>query len=293
MRSKKWKSQFAFDRSQRVGILLLLAVITGLLYVQFFVSFSEESTFDYSSAEMRSLQAQVDSLRCAELDRQQPKIRPFNPNFMSDYRAYTLGISPEAYDRLKAFREQGLWVNSVEDFKRVTQLPDSVVARIQPYFKFPDWITNPRPRKQYTAAVKAELPFSEKKDLNTVTEKELQGVSGIGEVLSVRILEKRSQLGGFSDDRQLHLVWGLKPEVIERIGWQFTVKTPKTIQQLNINHSSASDLATLPGISFDLGKEIWEFVRLREGVSSLSELLKIDGITERNLQLFELYLYAE
>jgi DNA uptake protein ComE-like DNA-binding protein len=62
---------------------------------------------------------------------------------------------------------------------------------------------------------------------------------------------------------------------------------------MNINSCSASDLATIPGVSFTLGKKIWEFVRIREGVSDLSELEKIEGISPRKLQLFALYLYAE
>ena len=62
---------------------------------------------------------------------------------------------------------------------------------------------------------------------------------------------------------------------------------------MNINHSSASDIATLPGISFALAKDIWEFVHLRNGIEDLDELSKIEGITVQKLQLIKLYLLAE
>ncbi len=293
MKLKHLKSQLTFNRSERVGILLLIAIILGLLYVRFFVSFSEETTFDISSSELVQLQEQMDSLRRTEVARRKPKVYPFNPNFMSDYKAYTLGISAEAYDRLQAYRAEGRWINSVADFQRVTRVPDSVLAPIQGYFKFPDWVMNPRPRKKRFTSISSEISVAKKIDLNKATAGELQEVSGIGEALSSRILEQRAQLGGFSHDLQLHAVWGLKPEVVERVLQRFTVKTPKAIHRMNINRCSASDLATIPGVSFGLGKKIWEFVRIREGVSDLSELEKIEGISSRKLQLFALYLYAE
>ena len=293
MKLKHLKSQLAFNRSQRAGILLLLGVIIGLLYIQFFVSFSEEKTFDFSSSEIVALQKQMDSLRLSEVERRKPKIYPFNPNFMTDYKAYTLGISPAAYDRLRAFRKKDQWINSAGDFKRVTGVSDSVLDRIKVYFKFPDWVTNPRPKKKGFTSIFSELSFADKKDLNKVSKEELQEIYGIGTVLSNRIVEQREQLGGFSDNLQLYSIWGLKDEVVERVILRFTVKTPKTIDRMNINDSSASDLATIPGVSFETGKKIWEFVRIREGVKDLSELLKIEGISPRKLQLFELYLYAE
>jgi len=293
MKIKQLKSQFNFNRSQRVGILLLVAIIIGLLYVNFFIVFSEENTFDISSAEMVETQRKIDALRLAEIARKKPKHYPFNPNFITDYKAYTLGITPEEYDRLKKFRKSNQWINSIHDFKSVTQVSDSLLHTISPYFKFPDWVTHPRPKKKYNKKVTSEISFSEKIDLNKATQDALQQVNGVGEVLSKRIIERREKLGGFSDDLQLNGIWGLRPEVVQRILLRFTVKTPKTIYRININATTASDLATIPGVSFEMGKKIWELLRLRDGVADLSEILKIEGITPRKLQLIKLYLYAE
>ena len=293
MKIKQIRSHLAFNRSQRVGIILLLVVFIGLLYIQFFVSFSEEKTFDISSPRIVAWQKQMDSLRLKGVEINKPKIYPFNPNFISDYKAYTLGIAPEAYDRLKTFRERDQWINSVSDFKRVTQVSDSILEKISPYFKFPEWVNSPKPKNKIFTSVTSELPYSKKIDLNMATLDELQHINGIGEALSKRIVQQREKLGGFSNDQQLHTIWGLKQEVVHRIMLQFTVKTPTQIDKMNINKSSASDLATIPGVSFESGKKIWEFVRLREGIKELSELLKIEGFTPRQLQVFELYLYAE
>lgn len=290
---KKLESHFLFNRQQRDGILLLILFICLLLGIYYFVDFKQESVWDVSSPEFIILQKELDSLRTAELESRKPKIFPFNPNFITDFKAYTLGMSPVEFDRLKAFREQGRWINSIRDFKNVTKVQDSLLAEMSPLFKFPEWVTNPRPKRQFVTNQNDEKSYASKVDLNKATRDELQQISGIGPALSERIVAYRDRLGGFSNDVQLGHVYGLRQEVVKRTLKQFTVKSPRHIEKMDVNTASVSDLATLPGISYELAKTIWEFRRLRERLSNLSELQKIEGIDERKFQLIELYLSAE
>ena len=103
----------------------------------------------------------------------------------------------------------------------------------------------------------------------------------------------RERIGGFADEKQLYGVYGLREETILKILDDFTLESPKPLAQMNINTATASDLATLPGISFQLGKDIWEFVRLREGISTLGELENLEGLSAQQFKLIELYLFAE
>lgn len=289
------KSHFTFSKNERSGIFLLVAIILGFLSVYFFVDFSSEKIIDTSSNEIVKIQKEIDSLKLSTSVNSTPKIYPFNPNFITEYKAYTLGLSVKQFDKLKGYREQDKWINSISDFKKVTGVSDSLLTIISPYFKFPDWVTNPKPKKSNTNYTNSmvEKPYSEKIDLNKATKEELQKVSGIGEALSDRIINYRNKLGGFSDDIQLTNVYGLEPSVIKKTTNLFTVKTPKIIDKININTASASDIATIPGVSFELAKEIWEFRRLREQIKSLSELEKIDKLSAVKLQLIQLYLYVE
>lgn len=289
------KSHFRFNRNQRSGILLLILLIHSLLGVYFFIDFPEDAVLDTSSSEMVLLQQKMDSLRTAEIEARKPKLYPFNPNFITDAKAYQLGMSPEAYNRLKAFRDKKQWVNSIADFKRVTQVSDSLLDSISPFFKFPEWVTNSKVSTSKFQRSKASkgftaLPFDQKQDLNLATAIQLQQVSGVGAALGKRIVAYRNKLGGFSSDVQLYSVWGLHEEVVARTLNLFTVKTPKEIKKINVNTASASDIATIPGISFELAKEIWEFRVLRERVDTISELEKIESLTQGKLRLIELYL---
>ena len=88
-------------------------------------------------------------------------------------------------------------------------------------------------------------------------------------------------------------IYGLDYQVINKILNEFTVKTPKEIIKMNLNKVSASDIATIPGISFELAKKIWEHRILNERIYNFSELGKIEGLTERKLQGIQLYLKVE
>lgn len=291
------KSHFTFNRQQRSGILLLLFLIISLLCIYWFVDFSEEDTFDISSAEIVSIQNELDSLRLAAIENSKPKKYPFNPNFITDFKGYSLGMTNEEIDRLLDYRKEDKWINSAADFKNVTGVSDSLLNELSPYFKFPDWVTNPKPKTDYKDFKNekgfSEKPFAQKIDLNKATEEQLQQVSGIGEALSKRIVSDREKLGGFSNDIQLYSIYGLDPSVAQRALNIFTVKTPKKISKINVNKASASDISTIPGISFEMAKKIWEYRRLHEKINSVQELGKIEGMTERKLQLIQLYLSVE
>ncbi|QAA82946.1 helix-hairpin-helix domain-containing protein [Aequorivita sp. H23M31] len=291
------KSHFTFNRNQRSGILLLLLLIISLLCIYWFADFSEEDTLDTSSAEIVAIQKELDSLRLVELENRKPKIYPFNPNYITDFKGYTLGMSNEEIDRLLKFRKEGKWINSIADFKKVTGVSDSLLDEISPHFKFPDWVNNPKPTSNFFVRKNengfVEKPFNQKIDLNLATAEQLQEVNGIGEALSKRIIEQREKLNGFSNDSQLYAVYGLNDEVVKRTLNLFTVKEPREILKLNVNTASASDIATIPGISFDLAKKIWEYRTLREKITDFQELEKIEGMSESKLRLIQLYLSIE
>ncbi len=289
----KMKSYFMFNKQERSGILFLVLLITGLLSVYYFVDFSKENILDISSPEISAIQKQIDSLRTLEIERRKPKSFPFNPNYITDFKGYTLGMNTEEIDRLKKYRDEGKWINSKSDFKRVTNVSDSLLKKISPYFKFPEWITNPESSKKSNFKNYSEKTFEQKTDLNKATVIQLQKVNGIGEVLSNRIITYRKKLGGYTSDIQLYNVYGMDPQTVSRTLNEFTVKTPKKINTMNLNTVSASDLATIPGISFELAKIIWEYRVLRGGINSFSELENIEKLSIRKLEGIQLYLHIE
>lgn len=289
----KIKSYFVFNSSQRNGILFLLLLVSGFAVINNYIDFTTENLLDTNSKEVLAVQKELDSIRTLLIESNQPKIHPFNPNFITDFKGYKLGMSSEEIDRLLDYRKQNKWINSKEDFKKVTKVSDSFLDQISSYFKFPDWISNPKPKYSDWRKGFKEKTFDQKIDLNSATQLELEKVNGIGEALSKRIIDYRDKLGGFTNDIQLYEVYGLDYQLTDKVRNDFTVKTPKEIIKMNLNKISASDIATVPGISFELAKRIWEFRILNERIVDFIELKKIEGLTERKLQGIQLYLKLE
>lgn len=288
------KSHFTFSKSQRSGIFVLILLIIILQCVYFYVDFSSED-IKMNKNEFAQFQKEIDSLRSAEIEERKPKIYPFNPNYITDYKGTTLGMTNEEIDRLLAYRKQDKWINSTKQFQEVTQISDSLLHIIAPYFKFPDWVTNPAPKPEYKQANNNKpKTFQQKQDLNKATAQELQKINGIGEVLSNRIIKLRNKfVGGFIDNVQLQDVYGLMPEVIERINENFVVKTPRHIKQIVLNKASVDELVTIQHIDYNLAHNIIEQRQLRDGFKSLDELKKVKDFPVNKIDIIKLYLQLD
>ena len=285
------QSHFKFSKQNRNGIFLLLLLIISVQCVYFFVDLSSED-ISVNQQELKLFQKEIDSLRLASIENNKPKIYPFNPNYITDYKGYTLGMTNEEIDRLHQFRDRNKWVNSVTEFQNVTQVSDSLLNTISSYFKFPDWVTNPKPKSSRTyQSYNTPKSYEAKIDLNTATAIQLQKVNGIGEKLSERIVKFRNKfVGGFIADVQLLDVYGLSPEVIERITNEFTVKTPRQIQKINLNTATSDQLVTIQHIDYDLAHHIIEQKTLREGFKSIDDLKKVNEFPVNKIEIIKLYL---
>ncbi len=279
-----------FTKGQQSGIFLLVLLIVGLLCIYFFVDFSSDE-IDFDNPEIAKFQKEIDSLKLVEIEKGKPKIYPFNPNFITDYKGYTLGMSNQEIDRLLKFRKQDKWINSAKQFQQVTKVSDSLFNTISPYFKFPEWVTNPKPKKSFFHQNNYQKTFAQKIDLNKATTVQLQRVNGIGEKLSERIIQYRNKfVGGFIADVQLQDVYGLTPEVIERVINEFTVKTPRQIQKINLNSATSDELVTIQHIDYEIAYNIIEQRTLRDGFKSFEELTKVMDFPVNKIEIIKLYL---
>lgn len=283
----KFKSHFRFNKQERSGILFLLLIIVVFQGVRYYIG-----TVPYQKEPLvmlnQSEQARLDSLQNT-LVGNQFKMYPFNPNYISDAKGYSLGMSTEQLDRLFAFRNKGKFINSAEEFQAVTQISDSLLAVLSSYFKFPDWVEKNSDRK-----IKKSTPIESKRfpigDLNTATADELMGINGIGETLSNRIIKFRDKLGGFLVDEQLQDVYGLKPEVVELTLQRFHVVEKPNIEKVNINTASVDELAKLLYINYELAKQIVNYRAMNGTFTSLDDLSNVTSFPVDRIGRIKLYL---
>jgi len=286
---KNLKSHFKFNKQERSGIFYLLLVIFSLQLVYMLISNEFFYTSEASFVLDTKFQKLLDSVKQQSIMEESPKMYPFNPNFVSDYKGYALGMSNEEIDRLHLFRSENRWISSANEFQRVTLISDSLLQIIAPFFKFPAWTNQSKNEKKESqdklAAAKVEL-----KDLNSATTEELKVIYGIGDKLSTRIIKFRNRLGGFMANEQLYDVYGLEEEVVLRILKEFRVKQQPAIEKININTATRREMEKLIYINQNLAIQI---VTYRDSVGiirSFNELTKIEDFPAKKIDRIKLYL---
>ncbi len=326
------KSHFWYNKSQRNGILFLIILIIVLQILYVYGNFSSDELQNTKTPELLAFQHEIDSLKAVEIEKRKPKIFPFNPSFITDYKGYKLGMSVAEIDRLLAFRKKGKYINSVKEFQRVTKISDSLLAKISPYFKFPDWVTKRNNRKRvYSNVISSGVEkshynknrsLSEVKtsrstvterilpvgrqgrstvtersrsttDLNKATAKDLQTISGIGKYFSQKIIKYRDRLQGFTYKEQLYEVWNLDKEVADKALAVFKIVEKPVIKKINVNTASFKEVLKIPYIDYELCKKIFNFRDEVAELQSITELKNIEGFPVDKYERIILYLEAK
>ncbi|WP_299435674.1 helix-hairpin-helix domain-containing protein [uncultured Maribacter sp.] len=219
-----------FSKQEQSGIFFLLLFIVLLQggYYLYDKNYAKpiEDKFVLNLVE----QNKIDLLK-KEVATKKTKIHLFNPNFISDYKGYTLGMSVDEINRLHTYRKTNKYVNTAIEFQQVTKISDTLLKQIEPYFKFPEWKQEKIKKSFALKKSKKSNYIKEYRDLNTATPLDLVVVYGIGEILSKRIVKYREKLGGFSNNNQIYKVYGLKPEVANRLLEKFQVLKASDIKK--------------------------------------------------------------
>jgi competence ComEA-like helix-hairpin-helix protein len=292
MNFKWFSSYFSFSKSQRSGLLILLVLIVVLQTVYFFVDFSLPIKNNPKKDTWLSVQSEIDSLK-EQARFSGSRLYPFNPNYISDYKGYKLGMSVQEIDRLLAFRKQNRFVNSPKEFQNVTGISDSLLKTMVSYFKFPDWVNK---KKKYTSNLGfGNSPFSKKKnsniqDINTADSSDLEKIFGIGELTAKRILSYKERFGAFVSMEQLNEVWGLSAEVVESLQEHFEIQTQTGIKKLDINNASLNELAQFPYFKYSLAKQIVIYRSMNGPIVETTDLTKIKGMPNDKIKIIALYL---
>lgn len=292
------KSHFWYYKNQRNGIFVIVFLILILQSIILFADFSSQDTSALNAAKISAFRQHIDSLETIERERRISKIFPFNPNYISDYKAEQLGMSLAETDRLLLFRQKNKFINSAIEFQKITKVSDTLLAKIAPYFKFPEWVSARNEQNKYKEDLRrAEMHRKEitvsTNDINKATREDFKLIYGIGEKLSERIIKYRSKLQGFSFESQLYEVWGLKKEIIEQLFLVFKIIEKPVIIKNNINSLSFKELLKNPYIDYELCKKIFEYKEEIAEFQDLSELKNIKDFPLVKYDRIVLYLSAK
>ncbi len=300
---KKLRSHLWYTKHQRNGIFCLLLIIIILQWCYVYLGNSKIEAVQTDQKKLVAFEKQFDSLEALRSNQNRFKIYPFNPNYISDYKGYQLGMSVKEIDRLLTYRKKGMFVNSKEEFQTVTKISDSLLNIIAPYFKFPDWVVRRqaklrKEKRRLHSGKKEKIPNGSHyvvstTDINKATIDDFQSIQGIGETLSERIVKYRDRLQGFTYNDQLFEVWNLDKETVEKVLRVFKVIEKPFIKRININTASFKEVLATPYIDYDLCKKIFEYRDEVAELQNIVELKNIEGFPLEKYNRIVLYLLAQ
>jgi len=282
-----FKSHFLHNKKQRNGIFFFIVIIVIIQIFYITVDFSNDKVNHKYDKEIAEFKREYDSLKTVVITKNKPA--PFNPNYLTDFKGYQIGMSANEIDKLLEFRKTGKFVNSTNDFQKITGVSDSLLIAISPFFKFPKWVNE----KKLKILQKSLQINVEVLDINTSSKEDFKTIHGIGDVLALRIVKYRAKLKGFSFNDQLYEVWGLNKEVANEVLSKFEIKKKPEIEKVNINTANFKEVLGLPYLDYELTKKIFEYRSEVAEFQSIEELKKIDTFPLDKFNRIALYLEAK
>jgi len=235
------------------------------------------------------VQSKVDSIKKTKNEKTY-QVQPFNPNFISDYKGYMLGMSVSEIDRLHQFRANNKYVNSAKEFQEVTQVSNELLQKIAPFFKFPDWVTNTKKQTVFETFSNKKKEIINPLNLNEASKEDLMKIYGIGDKISDIILKEKNKFGAFATVDQLEFVWGISPEILESCKQYFFVPKDVVVKKININNASVKELSQFPYFNYAFAKQIVTYRSMNGIFHSIEDLAKINNCPLEKLKIIALYL---
>lgn len=287
------KFHFWYSKGQRNGILFLLTCMLCLQALIHFGDFTGQERPGVHQEEYAAIQNRIDSLQLASQS-DKKHILPFNPNYLTDFKGYRLGMSPEEIDRLLNYRASGLFMNSAFEFQKVTGISDSLLLHISPYLQFGQ-------KKARTQAAKSSVgkrmtTTASKRnsgDLNTASAYELLDIPGVNEQLARRIVSYRKLIRGYSMEDQLLEVYHIDQPTAQRILKSFPIRSVPEIERLDVNEATFGQVLKLPYVDYAMTKRIFAYRDSVQHIHSLEELKKLDSFPLEKFDRITLYLQAD
>lgn len=317
------KNFFYFNRSQRIGILVLLALIViAFLVTVLMPYFMKQREIDDGAEFLREAEefkaGLIEKERTQRTEREFypfqyrtfPKTKPFedkyelfafNPNTADSATFVKLGLRPYVARNILKYREKGGNFKTAEAFSKVYGIASDKFEELKPYIQIPtvekiqETVVNEIvvEADAETRAFPTQLKSDEIVELNLADTTMLKQVRGIGTVFARRIVSYRNVLGGYSSVEQLKEVWGMTDETYEKIS-PFLSIDEKQITKIDVNRASIEKLRKHPYIkSFQRAKAIYEYRRKKEKLNNINQLKHLEEFTAKDWKKLEPYLSFE
>ncbi len=295
---KRLIDYFQLNQKEQKGIFVLLVLLLFLIILKMLVPFwrSPEGlnyTMVFSEDSKDEVYGEDDFADDGSGFSEEEKIEKrvlsgyffFDPNELPKEGWIKLGLSPEQAKVIINYRNKGGRFRKAEDLSRMYSISESKFKELLPYVQIAEEEIG-KEEIEFNAKSETlqEFSFSYKKEplykisLNEADTTAWMQIRGIGPVFSSRIVKFRDALGGFHTKEQLMEVYGMTPELFQKIQEQL-LDQPLVYDKIFINRIGIDSLAKHPYIRYKKARTIVNY-RIQHGpfekIEDLGNILILD-----------------
>ncbi len=299
------KNYFNFNKVERGGIIVLLAIIILVLAYPYlikvkvkdnsaeFLQFAKEiEQFEKSLKNAADSADEARKLDFQQMDRSvaENKLTPFifNPNMLPSEQWSRMGLKDWQIKVIKKYEAKGGKFYKKEDFKRMFCISPSEYDILEPYISIPEQKNEYADRKPEIKEIKKRVLV----DLNAADSVTLLSLYGIGPSFARRIIKYRNLLGGFYDKTQLLEVYGFDQGKLDKIE-DFCEVSSTGINKIKINSVKVDELKKHPYLDYYTAKAIVDQRIILGRYSTMQQIKVIPLIHEELFNKIQHYFALE
>ena len=305
---KRWVLPFfSLNTSEQRGILLLALIIVLLIGFNLAMPFvnnkkKQEIPADFIAdveAFKKEQQKTGDSLKIIrlqnsgqmseEIAHQKIKPKPFDPNKLPEEEWLAMGFTPKQVQMIKNYEARGGKFNRKEDVKKLYCLSEAEYNMIEPFIKITSVYKSTVPKAEKNSTKDKQIVWLTT-DINSADAGTIEKNLNINPWLAKRICDYRSLIGGYYQIEQLQEVYGMKPDIFEKIKpW---IKPDSTqLKRIDLNSVTFKELLKHPYMDYQTTKAI---ISTRDKIRQfhhIEELEQIEGLNDTILIKMMPYFY--
>ncbi len=255
---------FSFSRKERFGFYVLTLLLVLIISAPFIYKNFGRNGYVIKENDVKELDSLIAIMESANA----PTFFEFDPNRISKDSLLLLGVTENCANNWVKYRSSGGKFYHPEDLGKIYGLDSALAADLSNYvvigFIQVEKSLKPFEDKKAQHFEKTTDGFHEENisntpiNINEARAEDLIVIKGIGKVFSERIIKYRDLLGGFVRLDQLNEVYGLTPEVINRMETLVYVDDQFEPEKVAVNTFEYRDVLRHPYISKEITDQIFK-----------------------------------
>jgi competence protein ComEA len=297
------KDYFTFSRSERNGIIVLIAITFILIAARIAIPHIRKNVkYDFSEfqdeiAEFEKSFSENDGrpieMTAGEKGR---GLTFFDPNTATREEFQNTGLDDRVIRNILKYRENGGKFSSREDLKKIWGLDSVEYLRVEAFIIIKDEYNDTAQlfsdglakSGQSNDRIKRKIQVP----LNISDSNALAGIYGIGPVLSARIIKYRKLLGGYVSKEQLLEVYGMTQENYENIR-DFIFIDSVAVTRINLNTTGLAELSSHPYLNDYQARALISYREINGKYVSTDEIIRNNLLPDNIYVKIKPYLVTE